>query len=167
MPSPILLLCFISGIWLGFKTPNPKDPHGVDPLPASGGEPRSTVTGAIFFSQKSNFTAAQVDWNLWWSTVKSSNQVICCLCMLLSLAGEQPLDDACCVFCTWKGNIPPSKHTPGRGTFFSSVPQGIPTTCCPFPGHHPLPRKHSYAHPAQLWGMMQTSKTSEFELHCL
>ena len=51
--------------------------------------------------------------------------------------------------------------------FLPRVTQGIPISCCLFPGLCPSPQDHCHTSPTQLWWMPLTSNTSEFELFYL
>lgn len=59
-------------------------------------------------------------WNLWWSTAKSYDQIICPLCILLSPAIEWQLKGAWWVLHPWRGNMPSFKCTLGREMFILS-----------------------------------------------
>lgn len=77
------VLCFISGCWLGFKTPNFKEPGKTHSSPP---EERLTACPLPFFSRKVVSGQEHCGWGLLWSTLKSCDQVNCSLCMPLSPA---------------------------------------------------------------------------------
>lgn len=77
------VLCFISGCWLGFKTPNFKEPGKTHSSPP---EERLTACPLPFFSRKIVSGQEHCGWGLLWSTLKSCDQVNCSLCMPLSPA---------------------------------------------------------------------------------
>lgn len=66
-------------------------------------------------------------WSLWWSTVKSCDQVILPSECASALDVQWLLNCAQQAFCPWRGKILSSKYTPGRGAFSPSATQGIPT----------------------------------------
>ena len=70
----------------------------------------------------------------WSLQVKSCDQVICPLLVPLYPAVEWPLKGASWVFCPWRGNIPSSKSTPGKGMLSPRATPGIPIPHCLLPG---------------------------------
>ena len=85
MPGATVLLCFIFGIWLGFKTWNFNGPSIL--FSPSGVETVHNVSDVL--CPKKIVLCLHYAWNLWYSTVESINQVIYPLWMPLLLANER------------------------------------------------------------------------------
>ena len=118
-PGHPALLCFRFGSWLGFKPPNLKG------AATSGLEVCSALTSA--FCPRKIVPHLHSVWNRWHVPVKSTDQVINALVFPLSPADERSFAGTCRVFCPWKGNIPSSKRTAGRGMMSPSATSEIPT----------------------------------------
>lgn len=98
------VVCFISGWCMEFKTANLKRPLKVwtfSPPP----EERLTLHPAPFCPRKEVVGCMYYGWNLWWSTEKNFNQVICLLHTPLSPAVKQLLNGAQQDIFLWRGNI--------------------------------------------------------------
>lgn len=82
-PSATGLLCFISGMQPVLKISNHKGPGAYGPNPSPGGEPCHTVS--VLFCPRKAVTWPCRSLGVYGEAAKSSKQVICPLCMLLSL----------------------------------------------------------------------------------
>ena len=145
----IVLLCFISGVALGFKTPNFRDPWGADPCWSSGGGSPHAFAICRFVLGISCVIAQQFE--VYGKDQQKDSTMGCCpqLVSLFLCKGTGQLSGAHEVFCPWSCCAPSPKCTPSRGIASPRVTKEILRPRCLF--YPPFPPKHCRAQQAHPW----------------